>query len=180
MVLLSAGSELLRPSRSRALQLALRLSGLRGRRHGGFFALPGCAWIVLDFPRSFKRIPSTHFLKRLWFGGWDPGHPGARRPGGLDIEQGRCLAKTVPAALSLGDLEAALPRLEFALVSLLATALLDHTFRGPIVVEREVQIEVEVVPNGLPNPCPVKRVCLVAILKTSLLGSGALTSLLSS
>lgn len=73
----------------------------------------------------------------------------------VKIEQGCCVAKPAATTLSLSDFKAALPGLEFALVGLLATALLHRTFRRSIVIEWEIKIEIQVIPDRLPDSCPM-------------------------
>lgn len=73
----------------------------------------------------------------------------------VKIEQGCCIAKPTATTLSLSDFKAALPGLKFALVGLLATTLLQRAFGRSIVIEREIKIEIQMIPDRLPDSCPV-------------------------
>lgn len=73
----------------------------------------------------------------------------------VKIEQGCCVTKTAATTLSLSDLKAALPSLKFALIGLLATALLHRTFGRSIVIEWEIKVEIQVIPDRLPDSCPM-------------------------
>jgi hypothetical protein len=73
----------------------------------------------------------------------------------IKIEQGCCVAEPTATTLSLSDFKAALPSLEFTLVGLLATALLHCTFGRSIVIEGEIKIEIQMVPDRLPDSCPM-------------------------
>jgi hypothetical protein len=96
----------------------------------------------------------------------------------VKIEQRRGVAKTTTTTLSLSDLKAALPSLKFALVGLLATALLHRTFGRSIVIERKIKVEIQMIPYRLPDSCPVERICLSSILESSLLSPSSSTPLL--
>jgi hypothetical protein len=78
--------------------------------------------------------------------------------------------------LTLSDLESALPSTKFALVGLFSPLLLQHTLGRAIVVEREVQIQVQVIPDRLPDPGPMHGIQLGPVLQLPALGPSPTTA----
>ena len=179
-MLLSHGSQLLRSSSARALELALRLGRLGRRGHGRLLALSSRIWVVLNLSSSLKGIPCPHFFKGLWLRRRFSRNSRPRRAGGFNVEQRGGIPEPTTTALSLSDFKPTLPCPELALVGLIPTALLHNTLRRSVVVEWEVQVDIKMIPHGLPHPSPVERVDVVGALRTTLLSASAATPSLSS
>ena len=163
------GRSLDRPTRVGTLELAFGL-GSRQRIHGRVrlgptLPLPararaglGLLGLLHGFPRSLlvRRLGWEHVWKRTW---------------GAGVEQGGAsVAEAVGVAtLVLGDLVAALPRLKFpalVLLCLLGAAVLRERL---VVVKGNVQVQVEVVPDGLPHTSPRLLIHLSVASRTTLL-----------
>ena len=132
-------------------------------RSGGRLSLPLRGRIKLYLLCLLKGVPCTDLFTRLWLWLlWLLTYC-------MDIEKRRCrVSKSVCAPLPFSNLKPSLPRPK---VTPLRSSTLCSINTSCIrtLVEGEVKIEVEIVPYGLPNTCPVGRRNLVAVPHSPLL-----------
>ena len=172
-VLRCQNGEILGPTGPRAFELPLRLGRFGRWGHGRLFSFPRRAGVIFNLPSPLKGIPRPHLLQGFGLRSRFPGGTGPRRTGGFDVEQSGGVPKTVRRSLSLRHLKAPLPGTELPLVCLLPALLLPNTLRGPVVIEGEIQVDVQMVPDGLPHASPMKGVQLAAVLHPPLLRPSA-------